>query len=113
VLERFVADGYRIVALAWRPEIDTGAATREQVDESMRRIVDRIGVPMEFLYCAHQAGPPVCWCRSPLPGLGVLAFERYRIDPAVSLCVGRGPHDAGFARKLDLPFRDAVEFFGS
>ena len=112
VLERFAADGYRIVALAWRPGIDDGSTTREQVDEAMRRVVDQLGVPMEFLYCAHRAGPPVCWCRSPLPGLGVLAFERYGIDPTASLCVGRGPHDAGFARKLGLQYRDAETFFG-
>jgi histidinol phosphatase-like enzyme len=111
VLARFVADGYRIVALAWRPEIDEGSATREQVDASMRRQLDQLGVPIDFLYCPHRAGPPVCWCRSPLPGLGVLAFERYGIDPSASLCVGRGPHDAGFARKVGLPYVDAAQFF--
>lgn len=98
---------------SWRPVIDEGTATREHVDEAMRRVVDQLGVPMEFLYCSHRAGPPVCWCPSPLPGLGALAIERYGIDPSASLCVGRGPHDAGFARKLGLPYRNAAEFFGT
>jgi histidinol phosphatase-like enzyme len=67
---------------------------------------------MTFLYCPHIAGPPVCWCRSPLPGLGVLALERYGLDPSASICIGRGPHDAAFARRLSLPYRNAEQFFG-
>jgi aryl-alcohol dehydrogenase-like predicted oxidoreductase/predicted kinase len=38
--------------------------------------------------CAHPAGPPICWCRPPLPGLAVLLIEQHRIDVARSTIVG-------------------------
>jgi aryl-alcohol dehydrogenase-like predicted oxidoreductase len=42
----------------------------------------------EVAVCVHGGGPPVCWCRPPLPGL-LLAFARRRgIAPARSLLVG-------------------------
>jgi histidinol phosphatase-like enzyme len=70
-----------------------------------------LGVEMEILYCPHGAGPPVCWCRKPLPGLGVLAIERHRLDPGRCLFVGAGPQDPGFARRLGFDYREAAQFF--
>jgi histidinol phosphatase-like enzyme/predicted kinase len=112
VLERSMAEGYRVIALSWQPEVDDGVATRQEVDAIFARMVAELAVPMDVLYCPHRAGPPVCWCRNPLPGLGVLAIERYALDPAASLVVGRGPQDPGFARKLGMAYRDATAFFG-
>ena len=65
------------------------------------------------MYCPHGAGPPVCWCRKPLPGLGVLAIERHRLDPGRCLFVGDGPQDPGFARRLGFGYRPASEFFAA
>jgi histidinol phosphatase-like enzyme len=64
-----------------------------------------------MLYCPHGAGPPVCWCRKPLPGLAVLAIGRHRLDPRRCLFVGDGPQDRGFARRLGFDHRTAAEFF--
>jgi len=38
--------------------------------------------------CPHPGGPPICWCRPPLPGL-ILAFAReHGVDPRRSVLVG-------------------------
>ena len=71
-----------------------------------------LGVAIEVEYCPHAAGPPVCWCRKPLPGLGVVLIERHGLDPAACIYVGAGPQDPGFARRLGFQYRDADEFFG-
>ncbi len=34
----------------------------------------------EVAICHHPAGPPVCWCRPPLPGLLVAFAEKHAID---------------------------------
>jgi histidinol phosphatase-like enzyme len=71
---------------------------------------ERLGLTIEIAYCPHAAGPPRCWCRKPLPGLGVLLIHRHQLNPARCVYVGDGPQDAGYARRLGLPYRAAREF---
>ena len=113
LLRRHADEGFRIVALSWRPEVGEGAVSPEQVDAEHERIRCELGVPIEFLHCPHPAGPPVCWCRKPLPGLPVAAIVRHRIDVERSFYVGRSSGDVLLARRLGLPYRDAAEFFAS
>ena len=87
------------------------AATAEHVDADYARMQERLGVAMDILYCPHGGGPPICWCRKPLPGLGVVFIERYRLDPSRCIYVGNGPQDPGFARRLGFQYRDAADFF--
>jgi histidinol phosphatase-like enzyme len=68
-------------------------------------------VSLDYRYCPHPAGPPVCWCRKPLPGLGLELVERHRLDPARCVYVGREPGDRAFARVLGFAFRHADEVF--
>jgi histidinol phosphatase-like enzyme len=77
------------------------------------RHANRLGVDVDTLYCPHAAGPPVCWCRKPLPGLAVLAIHRYRLDPARCVYVGDGPQDPGFARRLGFSYCSASEFLAT
>ena len=86
--------------------------TSEQVDADFARIQQQLGVSIDILYCPHAAGPPKCWCRKPLPGLGVVFIRRHRLDPSRCIYVGTGPQDPGFARRLGFQYREADEFFG-
>ena len=79
--------------------------TAEQVDAGLASLQEKLGVSMEVLYCPHAAGPPKCWCRKPLPGLGVVFIQRHRLDPSLCLYVGSGPQDPGFARRLGFQYR--------
>jgi histidinol phosphatase-like enzyme/predicted kinase len=112
ILRRYEREGWRLLGLGWQPEIATEAVTAEQVDAGYARMQERLGVAIDVLYCPHGPGPPVCWCRKPLPGLGVVFVERYQLDPAQCLYVGSGPQDPGFARRLGFEYRDVKEFFG-
>lgn len=54
----------------------------------------------ETAVCTHGAGPPVCWCRPPLPGL-ILEFARHTgVDPAKSTLVGASAAHRTLARTL-------------
>jgi histidinol phosphatase-like enzyme len=59
----------------------------------------------EVMLCRHAAGPPVCWCRPPLPGLVVAFLEKHGVDPeqSVMLC-GSSAHEA-IARALGIRVR--------
>ena len=110
-LRRYRDEGWRVVGLSWQPEIADGGRTPDEVEAVLTRMRARLDVDMETMYCPHAAGPPVCWCRKPLPGLAVLAIERHLLDPGRCLFVGDGPQDPGFARRLGFGYRSASEFF--
>ena len=111
VLRRHHDEGWRIVGLSWQPEIAAGARTPADVDAVLARLRERLDVEMDTLYCPHGAGPPVCWCRKPLPGLAMLSIMRHLLDPGRCLFVGDGPQDPGFARRLGFAYRPASAFF--
>ena len=108
VLRRYADEGWLLLGLAWRPEIEGGTMTHEQVDADFARLQERLGVSIEILYCPHAAGPPKCWCRKPLPGLGVVFIQRHRLDPSLCIYVGAGPQDPGFARRLGFQYRELM-----
>jgi aryl-alcohol dehydrogenase-like predicted oxidoreductase/predicted kinase len=108
-LREFRQAGYRLLGISWQPEIAEGTRSEEVVKAMFARECERLGLDVDVECCPHAAGPPRCWCRKPLPGLGVVFVNRYRLDPAQCLYVGAGPHDIGFARRLGFRFRDAVD----
>jgi histidinol phosphatase-like enzyme/predicted kinase len=99
-LQRDRDEGYLIFGLSWQPEIAAGTRTAADAAAVFARMNELAGFPIEVEYCAHEAGPPRCWCRKPLPGLGVLLIHRHRLDPAQCVYIGGGASDPGFARKL-------------
>jgi histidinol phosphatase-like enzyme len=113
VLRRYEAEGWLVLGLSWQPEIAANAISAAQAEACFARLREILGVTIDIAYCPHAGGPPICWCRKPLPGLGVQFIERYRLDPSSSLYVGAGTQDPGFARRLGFPYRNADDFFGS
>ncbi len=112
VLRRYEAEGWKLLGMSWLPEIAESSMTAADADAIHAELRRSLAVAIEIEYCPHGGGPPVCWCRKPLPGLGVVFQRRHQLDPARCLYVGSGPQDPGFARRLGFQYRDASEFFG-
>ena len=111
-LRRYVEDGGRVFGVTWLPEIAEGTMSHADAAALFVRLRELLEIDIEIEYCPHAAGPPACWCRKPLPGLGVVLRERHRLDPAQCVYVGSGSQDPGFARRLGFEYRLASEFFG-
>src|SRR5262245_14998450 len=80
VLKRYQDDGYHVLGVSWYPEIARGEATREAIEAGLERTRELLGVSLKARYCPHDDGPPRCWCRRPLPGLGIAFVEELRLD---------------------------------
>jgi aryl-alcohol dehydrogenase-like predicted oxidoreductase/histidinol phosphatase-like enzyme/predicted kinase len=111
ILQQRLTDGWTLLGLSWQPEVADNTMRAGDVDAINARTAELAGVPIEFAYCPHPAGPPICWCRKPLPGLAVAFIDRHRLDPALCLYVGAGAQDPGFSARLGFQYRQADEFF--
>ncbi len=96
------APGTPCLLYAWRPE--EGAAERAQLDAIADRASRASGCAVELGLCVHPAGPPICWCRPPLPALPLSFARRRGVDLAASTLVGAGAADQALARALGVRF---------
>jgi len=104
--------GWLVLGVSWHPEVAREAMTQEHLAAIFARTHELLGAEIDCVYCRHGEGPAVCWCRKPLPGLGVLLIERHRLDPARCVYVGRDPGDEAFARAVGFTHRGPEEVFG-
>lgn len=92
-LARWVDAGYAFAGTPW--------LTPAAVDA---RLAELLGLPIAIARCAHPAGPPVCWCRKPLPGLALWLAREHGFDLTRSVHVGKGAADRGFAQRAGLAY---------
>jgi aryl-alcohol dehydrogenase-like predicted oxidoreductase/predicted kinase/histidinol phosphatase-like enzyme len=88
-----------VAATTWQPGLDDASALQA-------RVAELLGMPLHLAHCAHPAGPPVCWCRKPMPGLALALAHAHGLDLARSLHLGKGPADRGFAARAGLRYAD-------
>ena len=55
---------------------------------------------VETALCPHPAGPPICWCRPPLPGLPLAFARAHGFDPSRSTLLGNAPAHRTLATTL-------------
>lgn len=112
VLRQYERAGWLLFAHAWRPQVAQGLAPDAAVRAELAALGAALGVELHTAHCPHEGGPPICWCRKPIPGL-VLAFARqYGVALDRGVAVGRSPADRTMAQRLGVPFRDVAECFG-
>ncbi len=108
-LERYARDGWLLFAHAWRPDVGAGRLTLDSVYEEFARV--REALEIELACCPHPAGPPICWCRKPIPG-SILDFAlRAGVALDWSLIVARSQADRTLAERLRVPIIDSDHFF--
>jgi predicted kinase len=83
----------------WNPGAEPGSLA-----PTVARLTALVSGPVEGALCPHGGGPPICWCRPPLPGLP-LAFARANgVDPSRSILVGSRPAHRTLAATLGADY---------
>jgi aryl-alcohol dehydrogenase-like predicted oxidoreductase/predicted kinase len=83
----------------WLPGEDASS-----LDEAVALVAREVDGPVEAAVCPHGGGPPVCWCRPPLPGLPLAFAHAHGLDPASSTLVGHSPTHRRLAETLGARF---------
>ena len=112
VLQRYAAEGYRLLGVSNQSGVAKGALSEDAVRACFVRTHALLGVEVEVSFCPHDPAPISCWCRKPMPGLGVAFIEKYRLDRAQVVMVGDMTSDRTFAARAGVRFVDQAEFFG-
>ena len=83
----------------WNPD-----GNRDGLDAAAAHVADGASGTVESALCPHPAGPPICWCRPPLPGLPLAFARAHGVDPARSLLIGTGAAHRGLAAALGASY---------
>ena len=111
-LARHRDDGWLLFIHAWRPQVERNQTTLEDVDACFARMRDILGADVEIACCPHDAGPPVCWCRKPIPGSFLEFAVRRGASLARSTVVGASAADRTMAERIGARFEPSGSFFG-
>jgi hypothetical protein len=85
----------------WRP--DDGI---DVVGPAVAAVASAVSGPVEGAECPHPAGPPICWCRPPLPGLPLAFARMHQVDPSRSTLIGARPAHRTLAVTLGARYVD-------
>jgi histidinol-phosphate phosphatase family protein len=111
-LQRWVEVGYRLFFVSNQSGVASGQVSREAVDACFQRTVELLGLPVaEIAVCPHPAFPAGCFCRKPLPGLGIYLKQRHNLAGEHLAMVGDMDSDAQFAAALGATYHSAEDFF--
>ncbi len=111
-LQPWVDAGYRLFFVSNQSGVASGQVSREAVDACFKRTAELLGLPVaEIAVCPHAAFPAGCFCRKPLPGLGLDLCQRHDLSRDHLVMVGDRNSDAEFAAALGARYHTVEEFF--
>jgi histidinol-phosphate phosphatase family protein len=112
VLRRWIDDGFQLFFVSNQSGVASGTVTAEAVDACFARTIELLGLPVaEVAYCPHSAFPVGCFCRKPMPGLGVYLIHRHQLAREHLVMVGDMDSDGDFARGLGVSYVPSEAFF--
>lgn len=110
-LKEYQEKGYILLGFSNQSFVSKGEITEEGAHECFTYTNKMLGVAIEYQFCPHPAFPQLCYCRKPMPGMGVHFIEKHKLDPSQCIMVGDMKTDNTFADRCGFQFIKADEFF--
>lgn len=112
-LARWLEAGYQLFFVSNQSGVASGRVSLADMQAAFLRTAELLRLPVtEVAYCPHPAHPVGCFCRKPLPGLGVYLMQRHQLDSQQLVMVGDRESDEGFAKAIGADFYHPRQFFG-
>lgn len=112
VLQEYASKGYILAGVSNQSGVGKGALTKEKAKECLDYTSSLMDLKIDALFCPHNSFPIACYCRKPMPGLGVELIHKYKLDPSQCIMVGDMTSDKTFAKRTGFKYVEAEEFFG-
>jgi HAD superfamily hydrolase (TIGR01662 family) len=110
-LQEYVDQGYILLGISNQSGIAKGNPTDQGAKHCFDRTNELLGFEIEYLYCPHRVPPVTCFCRKPMPGLGVQFIEKHKLDRSQTIYVGDQTSDKTFAGRCGFKYIDQKKFF--
>jgi histidinol phosphatase-like enzyme len=101
---RYRSEGWLVFVHAWRPQVARGERTAGDVEEEFTALRGALGGDVSWAFCPHDAGPPVCWCRKPIPGQAIEFAIRHNVAMERSIVVGSSAAERTLAERVGARF---------
>jgi histidinol phosphatase-like enzyme len=106
---RYRREGWLVFVHAWRPQVARGGMTNASVEQEFSTLVKALGGEVDWAYCPHDAGPPVCWCRKPIPGQLIEFAIRRSVALDQSIVIGTAAADRTMAERVGARFEAVLQ----
>lgn len=113
-LAQDIAEGWTLFLVSNQSGVASGQVSQALVEACFARTIELLGLPVaDVIYCPHTAFPAGCFCRKPMPGMGIALARKHGLAIDQWRMVGDMASDADFARAIGARYHDASEYFGS
>jgi HAD superfamily hydrolase (TIGR01662 family) len=110
-LKEYQAKGYNLLGISNQSGVSKGKLSQQDAIDCFNKTNELLGLFIEVHFCPHSVPPIVCYCRKPMPGLGIMLVEKYKLNPADTIYVGDMTTDKTFAARCGFKFINQDEFF--
>jgi histidinol-phosphate phosphatase family protein len=111
ILKKYQDEGYILLGASNQSFITKNELTLEEVTDCFEKTNELLGLDIDYRFCPHRAYPQVCYCRKPMPGLGVVFIEKYKLNPYKCIMIGDRKSDKTFAERCNFKYIPAEVFF--
>src|SRR5574338_1216512 len=111
VLDEYKKKGYKLLGISNQSGVAKGELTYDKAVELFQHTNKLLGVDIEFQFCPHQSAPIACYCRKPMPGLGVDFIIKHKLKAKDCIFVGDMTTDKTFASRAGFQYMDQGEVF--
>lgn len=111
VLQAYKDQGYILLGLSNQSGVAKGELSEQTATELFDHTNQLLGLDIEYRFCPHQSAPISCYCRKPMPGVGVEFILKHKLNAKESIFVGDMTTDKTFAQRAGFQYVDQAEFF--
>lgn len=109
-LKELEKEGILLLGASNQSGIARGQLTASDARDCFDHQNKLLGVNVDTICCPHNV-PPTCYCRKPQSGMGVYWIRKHKLDPRKCIYVGDQTTDKTFAKRLEIPYFHADDFF--
>lgn len=111
ILEEYKKKGYLLLGISNQSGVAKGELTEAIASDLFDHTNQLLGVDIEYRFCPHQSNPISCYCRKPMPGIGVEFILKHKLSRKDCIFVGDMTTDETFSKRAGFQYVDQADFF--